>query len=56
MCKEERAIIRELRQVLDDVEEMKEKMEIVENQLKITFVKDKESGKWTIAMKPTKDS
>ncbi len=51
MCQSERAIIRELRILLDEVDELKEKIGIVERQLKLTFVKDKETGKWTIAMK-----
>ncbi len=51
MCKAERALISELRKFLDDIDELKEKMEIVERELKVTFVKDKDSGKWTIAMK-----
>lgn len=51
MCISERAIIKELREYLDATDELKEKMAIVERELKITFVKDKDTGKWTIAMK-----
>lgn len=51
MCKTERAIISELRNYLDLTDELKEKIEIVERELKITFVKDKVTNKWTIAMK-----
>lgn len=51
MCKAERAIISELRNYLDLTDELKEKIEIVERELKITFVKDKVTNKWTIAMK-----
>ncbi len=54
MCKQERAIIRELRVLLDEVDELKEKMIIVETQLKITFVRDNQTNKWTIAMKQPK--
>lgn len=51
MCRTERAIISELRNYLDLTDELKEKIEIVERELKITFVKDKVTNKWTIAMK-----
>lgn len=56
MCKAERAIILELRNYLDLTDELKEKIEIVERELKITFVKDKQTNKWTIAMKQPKQT
>ncbi len=49
MCTGERAIIKELRNYLDLTDELKEKLEIVEKELKITFVKDKSTNKWTVA-------
>jgi hypothetical protein len=51
MCRTVRPIVQEFIKLVDEVDEMIAKMEIVERELKITFVRDKNTGKWTIAQK-----
>ncbi len=51
MCRSERPIVRELRNLLYEIDELKEKMELVEEKLKVKFILDKNTGEWVITKK-----